>query len=280
MSESNTKPKSLFTRLGPTGLLGLLWTAAPAICGILLLAHIGELSDLLRAQGEGGVLIYSLAFIISAGLGLLPTYSQSILGGWVFGFALGFPAALLGFVGGSLIGYVIAKTVSRHRVQDLIEENAKARAMRNALIGHGFWRTLGLIILIRVPPNSPFALTNLVLASCGVKPLPYVVGTAIGMVPRTAIAVAMAAAAGARAADIGAFIKEGPGPYVLVGGLLATFVMLGVIGAIANKALARATRGKEAVVAAPAGSAAVATSGSGCTPGSGSTGPCEPPPNP
>jgi len=225
-------------RLGPAGVLGLLWTILPALGGFLLLAKIGIVSDWLNAHPGLGVALYIVIFALSSGLGLLPTYAQAILGGWVFGFPVGFPAALAGFTGGSLVGYVVARTVSRERVERLIEEHRKARVVRKALIGQGFWRTLGIVTLVRVPPNSPFALTNFVLATSGVRKRIYLIGTAIGMAPRTGVAIGLAAAGAASGArDIQDFVKEGPGLAVFIGGLVALVVVLGIIAHIGNKAI-------------------------------------------
>ncbi len=229
--------RAVYDKVGPAALLGLAWTSMPAVLGIMLLANIAPISDLLHTNKTVGWFGYVAVFIVSAGVGFLPTYGQSILGGWVFGFAAGFPGAMLGFVGGSIIGYAIAHRVSRHKVEDLLESNERSRAVRDALIGHGFWRTLGIVTLIRVPPNSPFALTNLVMASAGVKMLPYTLGTLIGMAPRTGIAVAFAAAGRATGArDIQEFIEEQPW-WVVPAGVVVFVVVLGVIGLIANKAL-------------------------------------------
>src|SRR5262245_4591291 len=101
--------KELLRKLGPTGILGILWGTMPAVCGILLLANIETLSGWLKEHPQLGFAGYVCVFMVSAGLGLLPTYAQSILGGWVFGMAWGLPGALMGFAGGSVIGYFIAK---------------------------------------------------------------------------------------------------------------------------------------------------------------------------
>lgn len=237
--------RSLLQRLGPAGLLGLLWTVAPALGGIFLLARIDYASEWLQTHGLAmSVFVYVSIFIVSAGLGFLPTYAQSILAGWVFGIWIGIPAALAGFGGASLIGYAIARTVSRGRVERVIEENIKARAVRDALIGQGFWKTLGIVTLVRVPPNSPFALTNGVLASSGVKLLPYFIGTVVGMTPRTSAAVILAnhwSSQGAK--NIQEAVKD-RGMMTIVVGLVTAFIVLGIIGYIANKALDRVTNGK------------------------------------
>lgn len=233
----------MWRRLGPAGVLGILWMILPAVCGILLLANIGILSEWLGMSRSLGLAGYIAVFIVSAGLGFLPTYSQSILGGWVFGFALGFPAALLGFAGGSMIGYVVARTVSKDRVEKEIAAHPKWSAVRDALIGEGFWKTLAIVTLVRLPPNSPFALTNLVLSSAGTRPVVYLLGTVIGLSPRTGAAVWLAAAAaGTGAKDIQAFMGEvGGNVWVILATVVSVVVMLGVIGKIAEGALARVT---------------------------------------
>jgi uncharacterized membrane protein YdjX (TVP38/TMEM64 family) len=242
MPSSRETASSAFRALGPTGLLGIAWTAAPAVCGTLLLAALGPLSDWLLYHRPLGLVLYTVVFVLGAGLGFLPTYAQSILGGWVFGVGLGLPAALLGFTGGGLLGYRVARRVSRDRVLALIEANPNARAIRDALVGRSPWRTTLIVALLRLPPNSPFALTNLVMATTGV-PLPaFLVGTLLGMLPRTAVAVALAAAAASTGAeDIQTFVRH-RGPVLLLAGIAGGMLVLGVIGAIARRALRRVAR--------------------------------------
>lgn len=226
--------------LGPAGVLAVLWLIAPAALGFTLLAYLGPVSDWLLSTGAAAPLLFALIFAVTSGLGLLPTYAQAVLGGWVFGIAIGLPAALVGFIGGSLIGWCIARLVSRRRVEDAIERHAQSRVIRTALVGHGFWRTMGIVTLIRIPPNSPFALTNLAMAACGVRLPAYTIGTALGMTPRTAVIIAIAAAGSASGAkDLQEFIGDGPGFWVFAGGIVAMIVVFAVIASIAKKALAK-----------------------------------------
>ena len=107
------------------------------VLGFTLLAQIGRLSDWLREDPAIGLAAYIAVFAFSAGLGLLPTYAQAILGGWVFGLAVGMPAALTGCGAGALIGYMVARGVSRDRVEKEIEAHPKLLAVRKALIQRG-----------------------------------------------------------------------------------------------------------------------------------------------
>lgn len=232
---------ALIQQLGPASVMAVVWAAAPAILGIYLLTRIDDVSEYLQGLGNAGLALYIGVFVVSAGFGLLPTYAQAILGGWVFGIAAGIPAALAGFTGASLIGYGITRFIARDRVEDCIDDHPRAQIIRDALIGNRFWKTLGIISLVRVPPNSPFALTNLVLASSGARVLPYTLGTLLGMTPRTAVAIVFAAAA-AKQADgggISAFLDQGSNRWVLVIGIVVFVAVLMVISKIANSALDR-----------------------------------------
>jgi uncharacterized membrane protein YdjX (TVP38/TMEM64 family) len=226
------RPAAILRRLGPVGLLGLAWSLMPALAGSLLLLYMPTVADWIKGHREAGYLLYILVFIFSAGFGLLPTYSQSLLAGYAFGLLGGVPAALMGFVGASMIGYLVARTVSQDRAEREIARHPKSRVVAQALIGVSPWRTLAIVTLLRLPPNSPFALTNLALSACGVPRLIFLVGTAIGMAPRTVAAVWV----GTQVQDW----KEQDRPlWLLISGIVLALLVLGVIGSIANRALRR-----------------------------------------
>ncbi|HBZ97206.1 MAG TPA: hypothetical protein DEO57_05115 [Phycisphaerales bacterium] len=232
--------KSILTALGPAGLLGILWATLPAILGITLLFLIGPAAAGLESLGQWGIVVYALVFMATSGLGVLPTFAQAVLGGWVFGLPMGLLAALAGFTGGSLIGYGLSRIVSRDRVDALIAEHRRAQVVRDALIGRGFWSTTGILTLLRIPPNSPFALMNLVMASCKVRLVPYAIAVVVGMTPRTALFVGTAAAAASTGAvDIQTFVTEGKGGMVMVLGIVLLVAALAVIGWVSDRALKR-----------------------------------------
>lgn len=237
----------ILRRLGPAAVLAVVAAVMPALGGILLLYFADTIGMWLRSHGTTGVLLYAGGFAVLAGLALLPTYAQSFLGGWAFAFGAAFPAALGGFFGGSWIGYELARRASGDRVEKLIEEKPTWLAVRNALVGRGFWATLGIVALLRLPPNSPFAFTNLVMASVQVARLPFLLGTLIGMAPRTAAAVAIGGLAGGMAAKDA--LKQKPEWWVFAIGIGVVIVVIVVIGAIAKRAIARVTAGSKAASA-------------------------------
>lgn len=227
-------------RLLATTVLAIFWGTTPPVWGFVLLAYLGPVSEWLRASGDMGVAVFVACFVVAAGVGLLPTYAQAILGGWAFGFGVGLGASIVGFVGGGLLGWLISRAISGASMEAWLDSKPKARIVRKALVGRGFGKSLLVVTLLRIPPNSPFALSNLAMAASGVGLAPYVLGTALGMLPRTAITCWVASHGGRSATDLQALIKDqGFGMVAL--GVAVLVVCLAAIGALGKAALRRAT---------------------------------------
>lgn len=178
---------SVLRRMGPASVLAAMAMTLPPLGSIALFAWMNSIGQWLRTHDGLGLLMYVVGFVVLTGLALLPTYATAILGGWAFGFAVGFPVAMLGFVGGAGLGYVLGRSASGDRGVRLINEHPRWRAVRDALVGRGLWRSVLIVSLLRLPPSSPFAATNLVLAAVRVNPVAYLIGTALGMAPRTGV---------------------------------------------------------------------------------------------
>jgi len=235
-------------RLGPAGIVALLSALLPIAGSGVLVLYCVSIAAFLKEEIGRGLIIYSAGFALLAGVALLPTYAQAIIGGYVFGLFPGIPAALVGFGGGSIIGYAIGRRASGDRIETILRERPKWLAVRNALVGRGFWPTLGMVALIRLPPNSPFAMTNLVMASVKVRWLPFILGTLIGMTPRTAAAVFLGAGLKELTSDT---VTSVPRPLVIAGVVLMLLVVV-VIGSVAKRAMERVTRGHAAQQGEPA----------------------------
>ena len=233
--------EDLFKRLGPAAVLGLIACFLPLLGSIVLYWKINIIGQWLRGHDTNGIVIYTAAFMVLAGAALLPTYASAILGGWAFGFQSGSVAALIGFTGAAAIGYAVGRAGSKDRVQAIISEKPKWKAIRNAMIGGSFLKSLAIISLVRLPINSPFAITNLVLASVKANPVAYILGTAIGMAPRTLITVYIAADFAQRLDPEQAANASKP-TWVLVTGIVSAIAVMLVIGLIASNALKRLTK--------------------------------------
>lgn len=226
-------------RLVASGILGLLWVTFPPLAGFYILFDLANIAEFLRKDPEHGFWAYVAVFAVSAGLGLLPTYSQAFLGGWVFGLKMGLAGAIMGFTGGAAIGYLFSRMVTGESVDRWIDGHRKGRVIRNALARGSLWRTFLVVTLLRLPPSSPFALTNFALGATRVPFWLAMLATPVGMLPRTAVVCFLAAAAvSSGATDIVKVYRETPS-WAFFGGIAASVVAIALIGWMAERALSQ-----------------------------------------
>ncbi len=223
--------------------LGGAWVILPALLGFLLLARVDLAAAWLAQLGAWAIVTYILIFAVTSGLGLLPTYAQALAGGWIFGLQTGTLGALAGFTGGAIIGRIVAANIVHRDVDTIFAQAPKAGVVRDALLHRSRTKALGVITLLRIPPNAPFALSNLALTACGAPWLAYIVGTALGMTPRTAVIVGLGAAGAATGADsVGGLLEQGTSLWMIAGGIASAVVVLGILGVIGQRAIARMTQ--------------------------------------
>ncbi len=233
---------AMLRRLGPAAFLGVAWSTLPSFAGVLLVlnmepirvALIGDAGS--SAQLMMGMSIYLAGFVILAGFGCLPTVSQALLAGYAFGVPMGTLLALLGFGGASLVGYEVVSKVARSRVEQEIANKPKAKMLRDALLRASTGRALLIVTLVRISPSSPFALTNLLFASLGVRRGVFFFGTILGMFPRTLAAVMIGQSFTGWNGGI-----DKP-RWLIVAGIVAIVVLLVVISKVSASVLLRMTR--------------------------------------
>ncbi len=223
-----------------SGALALLWFTMPALISIYLLANIGGVTEFLNSKAEAGILLAAAIFAVTSGLGLLPTYAQSIVVGWVFPFWLALGVAVVGYMGGAILGFGVSRWAAGSSVSALVDRKPQWMVVRKALVEASAWRTVGIVALVRFPPNSPFAFTNLVLAASGVKWAPMLLGSLLGMLPRTAIAVFIASQAAATHSKSLGELVERQGLWGVIAGLVVLVVAFVVLQQIGKRALAAA----------------------------------------
>lgn len=229
--------------MAASGVLAMAWFILPLGISVLLFAKLGTVTEWLESHGAQGMLIAAVVFALSAGLGLLPTYAQSIVVGWVFGTAVGLPIAVTGYLGGAVLGFGISRLVAGSSVREWVDRNPRWGVVRRALVEASVVRTTMLVALLRFPPNSPFSFTNLVLAASGVRWLPMLVGSLAGMLPRTAVAVMIAAQGRATGAKDLVELAKDQGTLAVVVGVVLLVGVLAVMQVIGTRALRAAGLG-------------------------------------
>lgn len=224
---------ALTRRLGQLGPLALAAALLPPLGSLLLIATLEPTSAWLRGHGAFGVVAFVLGFAVCGGFALLPTYTPSLLGGWAFGLTVGLAATLAGFLLAASIGFALARRLSGERLMDVLREHPRGLAVHDAFVRSGFWKALLVVTLLRLPPNSPFAIGNLLMAASRVGYAPFLAGTLVGIAPRAGAAVAV----GAGLARID--FDRPTEAMAVVAGLAVTVGVAAVLGWMANRALTR-----------------------------------------
>ena len=225
----------ILRRLGRVAPLAVAASVLPGVGGLVLYGRLGALAPWLRDHPTAGPVVCAAVFAVAGGLALVPTYAMSVVCGWSFGFGAGLTATLVGFLLAALLGYALGRAADGGRVLTLISRVPKWRAVHEALATGGFGKEVLVVSLVRLAPIAPFSLTNVVMAGAQVRPLPYALGTLLGMTPRTAVLVYAAS----RVASVDTPVAEQP--WLLAIGAAATILVVLALGWIGKKGLTRVT---------------------------------------
>ncbi len=157
-----------------------------------------------------------VGFYAAATLLPLPKAVCTIAGGAIFGFWVGFAVVLIGAVVGSTGAFAGARWLGRNSVRGL---NVDRVRRLDAQIGR---RGFVTVLITRLVPIIPFTTINYILGLTAVTLRSYVGATAIGIVPGTAVYVA-----------VGAYgFSPGSWPFAIaVGGV----VVLSIVGIIHSR---------------------------------------------
>ncbi|MEO6995624.1 MAG: VTT domain-containing protein [Lacunisphaera sp.] len=234
MSSEAITPRGI-RQWGAAGPVAIVLSFWPPLGGFVLLAFLTALGPWLRTQGGAGLVIYFLVAGFLLGVSFVPTYSCAILAGWAFGFSAGFPLAVITITASSLMAYAIGRWIARDRVLEVIRGKPKWNVIHQALLGGDKLKTIFVVTLLRIPPTSPFAFANFVLAAARVPLGAYTTGTFIGIIPRTALATFAAA----KLEQLR--FKDVSQTWMVIAGILATIVVCVILGVLANRALRQIT---------------------------------------
>ena len=230
--------------------MGVATLLLPPVGGTALIASLPWITPHLTKNAVAPVACGAF-FTLLAGLAILPTAVLSVFAGYAFGFAHGLPVAMAGYTGATLVAYFLSGRIAGGRVTTLIEEYPRWHAVHAALLGGAFGKVFTVVTLLRLGPVPPFAMTNYALGATRVSLPPLVLGTVLGIIPRTAAMVSLAA-------GVKEFNAEGlhsaEAPWLVALGVVGTLVCMVVLTWWAKRALDRVTgpqRGLEPGPTAP-----------------------------
>ena len=140
--------------------------------------------------GAVGYLLYAAAHV-GVTLLMLPAVLMTIGAGFLFGLWTGTAVALAGATVGASLAFLIARYLARDRVAKAAARDPRFAALDRA-IGERGWR---IVFLLRMSAVVPFVLSNYVYGLTAIRFWPYVVSSAIGLIPLTVLWVALGTAA-------------------------------------------------------------------------------------
>jgi uncharacterized membrane protein YdjX (TVP38/TMEM64 family) len=138
--------------------------------------------------GAWAIVIFALAYILAV-IALVPTTPLTIAAGLAFG-AWAFPLVLLVSTLGAAIAFVAARHFARDRVLEWVKRRPKLRVI-DQVVANNSWK---IVALIRLSPFLTFGLQNYLFGLSGVRSLPYVTASLVGIIPSTALCIYVGAA--------------------------------------------------------------------------------------
>jgi uncharacterized membrane protein YdjX (TVP38/TMEM64 family) len=226
--------RSIMRGLGPAG-PWLLVAAGGPLVGLLVLTATSPKWLPWFGEGLDSALVFWGLGAVMAGLCLVPTQVASLVAGYLFGALHGTVLGLLIVLVAAIIGFQLWSRVVGLRVLEAIGNEPKAVRVHRALLGRSAGRTIWLIALLRLSPVMPFAATNLLMASLGVRGPVFLAATVIGVAPRL-VAVSLAGS------ELSELDWQATGSrWTTIMAIVATVLFLAVISRIAKNALQRET---------------------------------------
>jgi uncharacterized membrane protein YdjX (TVP38/TMEM64 family) len=170
------------------------WRVIGLAAAVLVLAVVVAAVDLpdpeqVRGWVGGGGLWSSLVFFLLCAAGTAAFFPKPVLAtasGLLFGILPGLAIAVAGFTAGAMVSFSIARLAGRPRVA------GRLGAGRLLVLDSVFARNgLAATVVLRLLPVIPFTVSNYGAGVTAVTPGSFAVGTALGLVPTTALAVTL-----------------------------------------------------------------------------------------
>jgi uncharacterized membrane protein YdjX (TVP38/TMEM64 family) len=142
-----------------------------------LMRHRDTIDAFVSSHQILAVLTYVGIYIVAVALSLPGAVFLTVCGGFLFGLVGGALAAAIGATIGATLIFLVARTA-------LGEPLLKRAGPRAEKLAQGFREdAFSYLLFLRLVPAFPFFLVNLVPALAGVRLLPFVGATALGIIP-------------------------------------------------------------------------------------------------
>jgi uncharacterized membrane protein YdjX (TVP38/TMEM64 family) len=203
-----------------------------------LVRHRSEVEGFVTAHRFAALLLFAGVYVVAVTLSLPGALFLTITGGLLFGTVVGGLTAIVAATMGATLLFLIARSA----IGGWLVRRAGALA---AALADGFRRdAFHYLLFLRLVPVFPFWIVNLVAALCGVHLGPFVLATAMGVIPGTFafafLGASLDSAVAAQASELRRCLAAGHAECpvkidimsFLNGELITAFVILGIVALI------------------------------------------------
>ncbi|UOQ53026.1 TVP38/TMEM64 family protein [Hymenobacter cellulosivorans] len=218
--------------------MGML-VAMPVVGSASLTFLLYQYQDLLQHLSLGQVLLYFVVIGVTMAFALTPTTFVALVTGFYFDWA-GLPGMVIAYALAALVGYEVASRLDHGKMTTFLHHFPKADAVMRELKNE----SLQLIILTRISPVLPFALMTFVLAVMRIDRRRFLLGSVVGMLPRSLFFYWL----GTKAQDVVALVNNPDtgtaGKLLLIGLIIISlFGLYYVFNRALKRALSRSSAG-------------------------------------
>lgn len=203
-----------------TLLIRLTFIGVLAVAAVLVLALVGppsraEVESWFAHAGLGAAVSFCALYAVVS-LTPLPKPVFSLAAGALFGVPTGVLVVLVGATIGAVVSFWLGRLLGRDVVARML--GARAARFDELLRDRGFWA----VVVVRLAPVVPFTAVNYLSGVTAIRPVAFVLGTVVGMLPGTTAYV-----------TVGAYGST-PGSWPFVAGL-AVLVVLTLVALTATR---------------------------------------------
>jgi uncharacterized membrane protein YdjX (TVP38/TMEM64 family) len=143
-------------------------------------AALEQVTELVASMGPAGPLYFSLVYILAEVL-CIPAVPLTASAGYLFGVGTGTLVVLLSASTAASISFVIGRTLLRTTVEQWMQDTPQFAKLDKAIAKEGF----KLMLLLRLSPLFPFALSNYLYGATSIDFVPFFWATLLGFTPGT-----------------------------------------------------------------------------------------------
>lgn len=210
------------------------------ILALLAALWILPIADWLDAAAQwnhshpvAGVGLYLLGCVIAAVL-FLPGSLIAMSGGYLYGMPLGLAMAAIGGALGAIVAFLNGRVFGRGWVVGRLEGHPRLQALDKALNEQSFI----IVMLTRLSLVIPYSVLNYLYSVTGVKKVPYMVASAIGLIPMMVLWAYVGTLAKNFDEILSGDLNSGTaGKYMFLVGLAAIIIVVVVMHKTASRVL-------------------------------------------